>query len=85
MVHGLSCPMACGILADHVGSEIRLRSPELQSRFLATGPRGKSLSKFFIVYLALSYHGTLFIPVPGMCISLSHYLYLDCSLLNENP
>ena len=39
--HGLSCPMACGILVPGPGME--LASPALQGGFLTTGPPGKSL------------------------------------------
>ena len=40
VVLGFSCPMACGILVPQPG--IKLVSPQLQSRFLTTGPLGKS-------------------------------------------
>ena len=40
VVHGLSCSVACGILAPQPG--IEPMSPELQSRFSTTGPPGKS-------------------------------------------
>ena len=55
LLHGMwDLSGSCGILVDHVGPEIRLMSPELESRFLASGPWGKSLSKLFLIYLALS-------------------------------
>ena len=38
--HKLSCPAACGILVPQPGKEPV--SPELQGRFLTTGPPGKS-------------------------------------------
>ena len=40
MVHGLSCPAACGILAPQPG--IQSASPALEDGFLTTGPPGKS-------------------------------------------
>ena len=39
MVHGLSCSVAYGILVP--GPGIEPVSPDLQSRFLTTGPPGK--------------------------------------------
>ena len=41
MVHGLSCPKACGILIP--GPGIEPVSPALVGGFLTTGPPGKSL------------------------------------------
>lgn len=49
MVSGLSCSVACGVLAPQ--SEIKPACPELQGGFLSTGPRGKSRS------LILGYSG----------------------------
>ena len=40
VVHGLSCPVACGILVP--GSGIKPVSPALEGRFLITGPPVKS-------------------------------------------
>ena len=40
VVHGLSCSVACGILAPQPGVEPM--SSELQSRFPSTGPPGKT-------------------------------------------
>ena len=46
VVHGLSCPMAYGILVPQPGREPG--PPALEGRFLTTGPPGKSPeSKFF--------------------------------------
>ena len=41
VLRGLSCPAACGILVPRPGFEPP--SPELEGRFLSTGPLGKSL------------------------------------------
>ena len=41
MVHGLSCPLACGILVPSPG--IELVSPALAGRFLTTVLPGKSM------------------------------------------
>ena len=41
VAHGLSCPVACGILVPRPG--IEPVSPALQDGFLTTGPPGKSL------------------------------------------
>ena len=47
--HRLSCPAACGILVPWPG--IEPTSPALQSRFLTTGPPGKSpLVGFFFSF-----------------------------------
>ena len=46
-----SCPAACGILVSP--PEIKAASPTLQSRFLTTGPPGKSLNKVFGLYTKL--------------------------------
>ena len=40
VAHGLSCPMACGILVPRLG--IEPMSPALAGKFLTTGPPGKS-------------------------------------------
>ena len=45
-VHGLSCPVACGILVPQPG--IKPASPALEGGFLTTGPPGKSLFSIFI-------------------------------------
>ena len=39
--HGLSCPVACGILVPRPG--IEPLSPSLEGGFLTSGPPGKSL------------------------------------------
>ena len=49
VAHGLSCPMACGILVPQPG--IEPAPPTLEGRFLTTGPPGKSL----IVSLAMPF------------------------------
>ena len=41
VVHGLSCPAACGILVPRPG--IEPTSPALKGEFFTTGPWGKSL------------------------------------------
>ena len=41
VVHGLSCPVACGILVPRPG--IEPLSPSLEGGFLTSGPPGKSL------------------------------------------
>ena len=41
VVYRLSCPATCGILVPQPG--IKPASPELEGRFLTTGPQGKSL------------------------------------------
>ena len=46
-MHGLSCPVACGILVPQPG--IKPVSPALEGGFLTTGPPGKSL----IVFISL--------------------------------
>ena len=45
---GLSCPAACGILVSRSG--IEPVSPALESRFLTTGPPGKSQHKLIILF-----------------------------------
>ena len=45
VVCGLSCSVVCGILVPR--PEIELMSPVLASRFLSTGPPGKSLGSEF--------------------------------------
>ena len=40
VAHGLSCPVACGILVPQPG--IDPTSPALEGGFLTTGPPGKS-------------------------------------------
>ena len=40
VVHGLSCPAACGILVPQPG--IEPTSPALEDGFLTTGPPGRS-------------------------------------------
>ena len=45
VAHGLSCPMACGILAPRLG--IEPLSPALAGGFLTTGPPEKSLRQWF--------------------------------------
>ena len=45
VAHGLSCPVACGILVPRPG--IEPVSPALQDGFLTTGPPGKSLNYQF--------------------------------------
>ena len=42
--HGLSCPVACGILVPRPG--IEPASPALEGGFFTTGPPGKSLPTF---------------------------------------
>ena len=44
VVHGLSCPVACGILVPRPG--IEPTSLALEGGFLTTGPPGKSLFLF---------------------------------------
>ena len=50
VVHGLSCPVACGILVPQPG--IEPTSPTLEGRFLITGPPGK-FPKLLILILIL--------------------------------
>ena len=46
MAHGLSCPVACGILVPPPG--IEPASPALEGGFFTTGPPGKSPLAFLI-------------------------------------
>ena len=47
--HGLSCPMACGILVTRPG--IKPVSPALEGGFFPTGTPGKSLTGSFLYFL----------------------------------
>ena len=61
--HGLSFPMACGILVPPSG--IEPMTPALESRFLTTGPLGKSL------YILLN-NFTSFLSFP---LKYKHHMY----------
>ena len=50
-VHGLSCFMACGVLVPWPG--IEPTSLMLQGGFLTTGPLGKSLFFYFLLFVSL--------------------------------
>ena len=50
--HGLSCPVACGILVPRPGIEPAF--PALEDGFLTTGPPGKSLDCSFIFYFVFN-------------------------------
>ena len=51
VVHWFSCSAACGILVPWPG--IKPTPPELQGRFLTTGPPGKSPDKLHLIILFL--------------------------------
>ena len=52
VARGLGCPMACGMLVPQPG--IKPMSPALESRFLTTGPPGKSPGMLFLCLLLFS-------------------------------
>ena len=53
VAHGLSCPVACGILVSQPG--FKSVSPTLEGRFFTTGPSGKSQDCLFLWKMPLEF------------------------------
>ena len=70
VARGLSCPVACGILAPRPGVEPA--SPALEGGFLTTGLPGKSLTSSFLVVRTGMIASKLF-----MCLSWQWKSYYD--------
>ena len=74
-MHGLSCPLACGILVPQPG--IQPASPALEGRFLTPGPPGKSL---FSLFCLVKPHSCFKVQqVTGSCWGKVTFLFLPFS------
>ena len=70
VAHGLSCPVACGILVPRPG--IEPVSPALQDGFLTTEPPGKCINVYMYKYLYSMYKYT-----PGNIYKSIHYFNIS--------
>ena len=84
VAHGLSCPVACGILVPRPG--IEHMSPALEGRFFTTGPPGKSQLFYFFAFLfsfwetfsLLSFNSLICFPAVSILLL---FISIVCSIL----